>query len=167
MDGSLLAGVAPEGVDELWHRELSGRVLAGIQVEGCRRTVGDEVDLLILHQQQFLAVVGLQWVEFRHIAQISEAILCGRLLQARPNQFDLRSLVVGSGAIGVFHIPESPRALLEGGNVGEGLYPTAFVEQMAMLRIKYYGILQPQHFARDIGVGLREITENDLAAVGP
>ena len=35
-----------------------------------------------------------------------------------------------------------------------------------MLRIKYHGILQPQHFARDIGVGPREITENDMAAVG-
>lgn len=167
LDGSLLAGVAPEGVDERRRRELPWRVLAGIQVEGRRRTVGDEVDLLILHQQQFLPVVGLQRVELRYVAQIGKAILCGWFLQARPNKFNLRSLVVGSGAVGVFHIPESPRTLLEGGDVGERLYPAAFVEQMAMLRIEDHGILQPQHFARDIGVGLREITENDLAAVGP
>ncbi len=56
---------------------------------------------------------------------------------------------------------------MEGGDVGERLYPAAFVEQVAMLRIKYHGILQPQYFTRDIGVGLREITENDLATVGP
>ena len=167
LDGSLLASVAPEGIDEWRHRELSGRALAGIQVEGCRRTVGDEVNLLVLHHQQFLPVVGLQRVEFRHLAQIGEAILCGWFLQARPNEFDICTLVVGSGAIGVFHIPESPRALLEGGDVGERLYPAAFVEQVAMLRIKYHGILQPQHFARDIGVGLRKITENNMAAVGP
>lgn len=36
-----------------------------------------------------------------------------------------------------------------------------------MLWIEYHGILQPQHFARNIGVGLREIAENDMAAVGP
>lgn len=167
LDGSLLAGVAPEGVDELRHRELSGRALAGIQVKGRRRTVRDEIDLLVLHQQQFLPIIGLQRIEFRHVAQIGEAILCGWFLQARPNEFDLRALVVGSGAVGVFHIPESPRALLESGDVGERLYPAAFVEQMAMLRIEYNGILQPQHFARDIGVGLREMAENDLAAVGP
>ena len=78
LDGSLLAGVAPEGVDERRRRELPGRVLAGIQVEGCRRTVGDEVDFLVLHHQQFLPVVGFQRIEFRHVAQIGEAILCGR-----------------------------------------------------------------------------------------
>jgi len=86
--GLELAGISAERKDEAVSVECLDFVLFGVEIDRHGGIITDKFQLFILLLQEYLAIIILQFVDRRNLAQIAHAVLRLALGEARIGDFE-------------------------------------------------------------------------------